>query len=227
MSTEPTESGNYRWQEDEWFTATDAPGYQESDEARERADIGEGEEWGQAHDFTVGTDKYEWVAWDIYLQVAPAYCAASLWGPTELPGGRDAQLCAWLFDGECISDERVWAMHEENEQMELSEPQLHIPKRAPEKAGMKDYGQYRYRRRVNPETGYITGGASTAVVVGDLPKEEFMTVISTILSMSDLMPDAVAEVRRFARQLKSAPNDMRDVEIVERVLYLADNGVKN
>lgn len=210
----------YRWEESDWYEASNAPNYQDSDEHHKRVDLGEGKEWGVAHDFREGTSKYAWLAHDIHKHVAPALCATTLLDP---PDRGLEPLFAWLFDDDPIESDPD-ALHHENRAVELGKPAVRVPKTGGDQWGNPDYGQYRHRRRVNKETGYVSGGESTGIYLGDIPAERFLAVVDTVLAVSNLPPRQRREIRQYASSAKRDGNK-RDVEILERVLFLVDNGI--
>lgn len=216
-STADTESGAYRWDESEWFSERELPGYGDSEEADLRAEVGEGDDWGGAHDFRAGTDKHEWLAFKILRQTGRVLCATTLFAPPNRPDCAEwTPALAYVFDGDQVAHDPA-AMHERNREVELSEPRVTIPKAASEQWGGVDYGQFRYDRRVNEETGYVSGGESTGCVVADRPLPAFMTVVETVVAMRNLLPEQARQVREFARQLKQEGTD-RDKDILAKVL---------
>ena len=216
----------YRMDESDWFAQRELPGYEEDDETEETANDdyvaqGQGDEWGVHHDFTDGTSKYESLAHDCLRSVARLLCSTTLF---KAPDRGLEPLFAWLLDDEDLVEEHdPYALHSENREVELTDPELHIPRSMPDQWANVDYGQYRHRRRVNEETGYVTGGESTGVYIADSPEPVFMEAVEIFLIGQDFMERREQELRGYARSLKRE-GQLRDVDILEKVIYAAKHG---
>jgi len=173
-------------------------------------------DWGSHHSFK-DYDKHEAIAHSLLRNSATMLCARTLFAPPN-NGGRLAELCAWLFDDECI-DGHGDALHTDNRAVELTDPELHVPKNAGDQFGTHEYGQYRHRRRLNPETGYVSGGESTAVVIQDRSEEQFLALIREWLDAchSNLRDWKRQATIRYARRLKRG-GDQRDVDVLTKIV---------
>jgi hypothetical protein len=96
-------------------------------------------------------------------------------------GGRTAELCAWLFDDECI-DGRGEQLHREQRAVELSEPEFYLPKQRETEHGYEEYRQHNSRRRINPETGYINWGESTKTGLPEIDYETYRRAAANYLA---------------------------------------------
>lgn len=153
-------------------------------------------------------------------------CATTLYDDAW-NGGRTAELFAWLEadrddDGNVIEvqliDGHGEAMHHENGPVELTDPSIKLPKKH---EGRPDAGCERHRRRINPETGYINGGESTATVIEDRPVDKFMGVVEDYLDLQrTFFEKDKKHIRDFARSLKCNQhnNDMDDEVIMARII---------
>ena len=217
----------YRMEESDWFESREMPGYESEsdDETEETANDdyvahGQGDEWGVHHDFVEGSSKHENLAHRYLSSVARLLCARTLFGA---PDRGHEPLFAWLLDDEELVDEHdPSALHSMKREVELSDPQLHIPRSMPDQWGGVDFGQYRHRRRLNEETGYISGGESTGIYLADSPEPLFMEAVNLYLMGQNFMERRAEELRSYARSLKRE-GQLRDVDILERVIYAADN----
>jgi hypothetical protein len=128
------------------------------------------------------------------------------------------------LEGETI-DGHGDALHNENREVELSEPALHVPKDGGEEFGTREYGQFRHRRRVNEETGYVSGGESTGVWIQDRPTDEFMELVGWYLHdvRDDIPPKLRNDAKSLAKQLK-VQGETRDVDIMTRVVQKIRDG---
>lgn len=225
-SATPTEHA-YNWEESDWFTERDYPGYGDSDEANSRRDIGEGDDWGGSYEFRTGTTKEQWLAFKILQQTGRVLCATTLFDPPNRP---DCALwtpaLAFVFDGEQIAHDPR-AMHHRNEERELSEPGIVNAKTASEAWGGVNYAGESVR--VEEHAGYLSGGESTGCIIADRPHDAFMHVIDTILPLTNLTPRQQREVRTWMSDEKRQGDD-RDVDLLEQFLAVAltaDNATDN
>ncbi|WP_166623268.1 hypothetical protein [Halolamina sp. R1-12] len=150
------------------------------------------------------------IAKGILLETATVLCSTTLFETPALPGGRLQQLCAWLFEEECLEHDPD-AHHHRNCEVELSEPTIRPP--------TETVRDQRHRKRVNEEIGYISGGYSTGVIVKPRSKEELAEVLDEWL---DGRKDNVSEeIKQDAREklfeLKRA-GDHSDVDILTIVI---------
>jgi len=81
--------------------------------------------------------------------------------------------------------------------------------------------EHLHRARVNDKEGYITGGESSGVRLGDIPAEDFFDVVEILLAFwqtaGHISSDDVAELMRDAKRMKQK-SDIDDVEAVERMV---------
>lgn len=174
-------------------------------------------DYGRHHRFKPAQDKDAILAHRLLRESATMLCGETL-RSAPYNGGRLAELVAWCFDDECI-DGREEAMHHSVEQVELTDPQAHIPRAASAEFGTCDSGQYRHRARVNEETGYLSGhGGSTHVVIADRPTDEFMAVVDVAIRLFDPIPREARNVRNRAKSMKCDPSGKHDTEIMRDVV---------
>jgi hypothetical protein len=207
MSTHP-ESAAYRWSETEWYDQTGANDTESADEP----------DYGPHHDEYGGTSRAEWVAHGILRETARLLCArTALEDPYA--GGDLAEAVALVLDDDPGHDGRGDELHVDNHEVELSDPTMVLGRTAGEGWGIREYGQFRRRRRVNPETGYVSGGESTGVLIADRPLPEFMAVVDLVLMSNVTGPDEATEIREWARSEK-CEGQQRDVDILSGVLAM-------
>lgn len=173
-------------------------------------------DWGVHHRFK-HYDVEEVIAHRILRESATMLCAETLWGD-PYNGGRLAELWALVFEDEVI-DGQGWKLHVENEEVELTDPLYPLPKRASDTFGTRDYGQYRHRARKSPDTGYLTMGETTGVVIQDQSEEDFLDTVRNWLvgRGSDLTDNQRDDVMQYARRLKRG-GDLRDTDIMTKVV---------
>lgn len=207
------QSAAYRWDEQDWYEDQGHYGYGSDD----TEDDAERQDWGDAHDELEGTSKAEHFAHSLMRSAAPLWCAATLFAP---PDRGDEPLFAWLFEGKHIEHDPD-AMHTENKEVELTDPEERVARQMPDQWGNQDYGQRLRRVRSNPETGYLSGGESTAIHLGCIPVEMFAGVVEGYLEHIDqtqsLSDDNRAAYREFAMSKKRDGNE-RDVDILEELI---------
>lgn len=180
-----------------------------------RTDVGR--DWGNRHSFVRGRTKAEYVAHSLLKRNATVLCPFTLHAP---PNRGQEPLFEFLFgDGDPDLDHDPDALHTEREPVELSDPQLHIPKSFPDGFAPEESGQYRLRRRFNPEYGYVSFGGKIA----NRPTDEFMEVVDSLLDWvvaqddNGVERDDVEGVRDGAFNMKIG-GDLEDVDIMERVI---------
>lgn len=173
-------------------------------------------DWGIHHRFKE-FDVEEVIAHRILRETATMLCAETLWGE-PYNGGRLAELWALVFDDEVI-DGRGDKLHITNKEVQLSEPLFPLPKRASETFGTRDYGQYRHRARKNPETGYLSMGETTGVVIQDQPEDQFLDTVRNWLvgRCGDLSRQEQHEILQYAKRLKRG-GDLRDKDVMTKVV---------
>jgi hypothetical protein len=195
-----TQSQPYRnWSETDWYDHV---------EDRDRADSDD----DGHHQERAGTDRLEWVAHDILKSSARLLCATTLWDAPDR-GWSPHMAAEGVPDA---PDHDPDAMHHERGEVELTEPRVALGKTA-DGWGTHAYGYSGHDKRVQPETGYLSGGESTGVVIADRPTEEFLAVVDLVVACRDLRRKTAEHVRAFAREQKAEGN-ARDVDILRDVL---------
>jgi hypothetical protein len=209
MSQSASTSRPYGWSETEFYDRMDS-GEDDSDD--------ENAEHGPHHREYGGTSRAEWIAHGILRETARLLCARTA---LEEPwaGGDLAEAVALVLDDDSGHDGRASETHTENREVELSDPTMVLGRSAGAGWGIREYGQYRRRRRINPETGYISGGESTGVLIADRPLPAFMAVVNLVLMSNVTGPDEATEIRAWARAEKQA-GQQRDVDILSGVLAM-------
>lgn len=111
------------------------------------------------------------------------------------------------------------SLEEADEEIELTDPCLYIGRSGSEQSKPGEYGQQPRRRRYNPETGYISGGETTATVVADRPESEFLQIVDAWLEyLGHRLPAAHRDrLRQRALRLKRA-GDLSDVTIMTKLV---------
>lgn len=206
------QSAAYRWQEEDWFDDQDHYGYG-SDDGSE----GE-EEWGAAHAELDGTSKPEHLAHRLMRSAAPLLCAATLFGTPD----RGYQHHVDAEGIEYAPDHDPTACHRERRRVELSDPEHRVAREMPDQWHNQDFGQRLRRVRENSETGYLSGGESTAIYIADIKKEEFESIVDIYLAMQALPPKQEAKYREFAMSRKRDGGE-RDVDILEKLIAAVEN----
>lgn len=165
--------------------------------------------------FNYKSEKASWLAHGMLKDTAQILSATTLFETPAFPGGSKAQSIAFVFDDECNPHNEL-AVHEENERVEMTDPDVHVPSESPEMWGCVDYGQSRHRCRVDEEHGYLG-----RIMIADQPEEEFLEAVYGLVDwwkgVKDLREQEAAKLRRDARRMKRS-GDLRDVDIVERLL---------
>lgn len=124
-----------------------------------------------------GSDAAEHIAFQEVLALTAPICARQASQPPNA-GGRLAECCAWLFDGEA-HDGRGDQLHHEQREQRLSEPALYLPKT---NRDGEEYGVHRHRRRFNPETGYVNWGETTATDIPEFGHDTFLLAFANYLA---------------------------------------------
>lgn len=164
----------------------------------------------------------EIVAHKILRETGTMICAATLRDEPGIEGGETAALFAFL-DGETWDK---YAMHTENKAVELSAPAVRLGIHDPDSSLVGEWGTERHRKRINPETGYLSGGETTGVLIQDRPTDELVSVVEDWVrgvaarDGNGLTEDDVDEAVAYTERLKENTNHngMRDVDIVEKVV---------
>lgn len=165
---------------------------------------------------SVGTTKAEYLAHSILKESGTILCPTALKDPAnrEYPA-----MFEWLFQDACLLDHDPEAIHKEQQAIEITDPELYIPREFPDGFAPMESGQYRHRRRYNTEHGYVSFGG----IIANRPTDEFMEVIDTLLDFVvrrdeiALQESKAKKYRRDAIRMKSK-GEMHDVSILETIL---------
>jgi len=68
------------------------------------------------------------------------------------------------------------------------------------------YRQHRYRRRVNPDTGYINWGESTSTAVPEIDEETYMQAVNNYLAENGITNSNIETWLAYAERLYSDPS---------------------
>ena len=200
----------YRMRESDWFAARDYPGHGDQDDDRDGD--------GSHHRDYGATSKADWLAHQLLRRTGRLLCATTLFGT---PDRGLEPLFAWLYDDDLVDHDPL-AMHHENGEVELTDPIVRLGRVGGEEFGTTEYTSERYQKRVNPEHGYISGGESTGVIIGDRPTAAFLEVVDIYLDVKDIEWGRAAELRELAEREKEA-GERRDVDILSRVIAAAEH----
>lgn len=151
-------------------------------------------DWGGNHSFLSGTTKYEWVAHAILKETATFLCPVCLWSDE---------------DDHDHTDELV----------ELSEPELYIPKEFPEGFAPRESGQHRHRRRYCELAGHVTFGGKIA----NRSTKKFMDIIDMVLTQTEvhLREGEVEDLQKHAMRMKQ-DGRWDDMDIMRIILKEID-----
>ncbi|EMA45245.1 hypothetical protein [Halobiforma nitratireducens] len=167
-------------------------------------------------DFEYKRERAEYVAHSILRQTGTLVCPIALNAEPD----RLASLFEWLETGEAETGHDPTAIHQEQQKVELTEPEVYVPLQTTREFGGKprEYGQRPKRSRYNPEHGYIVGPQ-----ILDRPEEEFMQIVEYVLDhmvADDDIGLSQAERDRLehdARRLKQN-GDYRDTDALATIL---------
>lgn len=138
----------------------------------------------------------------------------------EPPNRQLAAAFACVFEHlegvEPVRDHNPLAIHTERCEVELTDPELYVPKDHEGSIRHVEYGQHRYRRRYDPEHGYIGG-----VVLDDLPTAEFLEIVElvlgTIQERHHFREERIERWFGLAKRLKREP-EMTDEDVLTALL---------
>jgi len=135
------------------------------------------------------------------------------WSEEEIHDEKAAAVAHQLLRGVAPALCQVSVVDPGKDATELTEPSVY-----PHGEGNRDHLR---QARVNEETGYITGGESTGVVLGDLPAEEFFDVIEILLAVwqktQGISERQATTLMRDAKRMKSTP-DISDEDAIARLV---------
>jgi hypothetical protein len=158
---------------------------------------------GGGHSECVGTDAAEHKARELALRFCQPLCRTQLEEPAW-NGGRRAEQFAWLLDGECI-DGRGDVLHREQRAQELSEPKVVLPRQVDVGSRIIEYGAYRCRRRVNPETGYLNWGETTGTAIPEFDEDIYQLCVHTYLAERDCRLTGIEQYLEYAERVWTDP----------------------
>lgn len=99
------------------------------------------------------------------------------------------------------------------EPTELTDPEVY-----PHNDGNREHLR---RARINEEHGYITGGESTGVRLGDVSREEFLSIVEILLDhwthIGHITEELADSLYSDAQSMKAQP-DIDDTEAIERLV---------
>lgn len=161
-------------------------------------------------------DPNELVAFDLLRETATMLCETTLSGP---PYCSDLEaLCALHFEGEPVGDYDPLALHECNREVELTDPEVFAP---------VEGRPSRHRKRYNPDTGYLTGGETTAVRIKDRPHDALLRVVDDWLGgrRGSLRESEKEEIRDYCSRMKKNQHasGLSDLDILTKVVRRVRN----
>lgn len=138
------------------------------------------------------------------------------------PDNRLSILFDWLEKGYSELEHDPFALHTHNHEVELTDPELHVPHDAPEWHADTEYGQQRHRSRYNERFGHVTGP-----YLADLPADEFMREVGDLLEFwgaaYNLSERDREQLRNRAKRMKHQGHH-RDVDILENLILEVTTG---
>ena len=152
-------------------------------------------------------DSNEIIAHRLLRDSGRMLCAATLYGDPDR--GWDSHLEAEGIQH--APGHNPLAMHHEQRAVELPDPGVRPP--------TETVRDQRHRVRVNDETGYMTGGHSTAVVLQDRSLSEFIAVLNLWLEgRNQFVPDSIKRDARDLAYRRKREGDSRDVDVLTEVV---------
>jgi len=135
------------------------------------------------------------------------------WSDAEIVDEKAEAITWMIFSGVAPAMCGVSIDDPAKEATELTEPEVY-----PHGDGNR---QHLRRARINEAEGYITGGESTGVRLGDIPTEDFLDTVEILLAYwekaNHIDADDVTELMQDAQAMKSNPN-IRDKEAIQRLV---------
>jgi hypothetical protein len=171
-------------------------------------------------------DPNEIVAYKFLLDHATMNCRSTLEDEPTLGDCEgleyEQRLTAQLFaslDGETWGK---YATHDENKAVELTDPCIRLGQTDTDASVVGEWGTERHRKRINPETGYITGDETTSIAVEQFDLATFMELTEMWLrdQQRELREAEIQDALNLARGLKknTEQNKKNDVEILGMVV---------
>ncbi len=166
------------------------------------------------------TTEYERARWKAHKALREVATPVSKTAKHAPPDRGLEPLFAWLYaesHQDLITDHDPLAVHTERCEVELTRPVEHVPREySGEEFGVTEYGQKRFRRRFDPDHGYLGG-----VDFEDLPMGEFMEVAEDVLG--DLKVEHSFRQAKIDGWLEDARNlkrkqDKTDQDVLTEIL---------
>lgn len=135
------------------------------------------------------------------------------WSNEEITNDKAASVAHKILRGVAPAICLVSKVDPAKEPVELTDPAVY-----PHGDGNR---QHIRKARVNELDGYITGGESSGVVLGDLPAEEFFDVVEILLAIwqktAGISERQASKLMVDAKRMKSTP-DISDEEAISRLV---------
>ena len=152
-------------------------------------------------------DPNEIIAFRLLRDTGTMLCAATLFGDPDRGWGSHLEAEGIQY----APGHDSLAMHHERREVELPDPAARPP--------TETVRDQRHRVRVNEETGYMTGGHSTAVVLQDRSLSEFIAVLNLWLEgRCQFVPDSIKRDARDLAYRRKRAGDTRDVDVLTEVV---------
>ena len=148
-------------------------------------------------------DPAEYIAFQELLTFVHPICERNI-NVDPWNGGALAEGMAWLFEDEHI-DGRGDELHHKNKFVELSDPELYLPKQVERNGRYIEYCQNRHRRRYNPETGYINWGESTTTGLPEVGYDIYWQAVHNYLARRDIRVTRIEEYLQHAKRVWHDP----------------------
>ena len=163
-------------------------------------------------------ERARWKAHKVLREVATPVSKTAKHAP---PDRGVAPLFAWLeaeSHQDLITDHDPMAVHTERCEVELTRPVEHVPREySGGEFGVTEYGQKRFRRRFDPEHGYLGG-----VDFEDLKMRRFMEIVEDVLGdlkvKFSFRQSRIDELLEDARNLKRH-EEKTDQDVLTEVLF--------
>lgn len=93
------------------------------------------------------------------------------------------------------------SLSELDETVELTDPEFYLPKQVERSNRYVEYRQHRHRRRVNPDTGWINWGETTATAVPEVDEDTYLLSVHNYLWRNHVRQKHVTDWLRYAKRL--------------------------
>ena len=122
-------------------------------------------------------------------------------GHTECAGTDPASYLAFRELAALTTPICERSLDERGEEIELSDPEMYLPKQIERSCYRIEYRQHRHRRRYNPETGWINWGETTSTVVPEVGKQIYMQAVENYLCDRGVRHSNIDAWRQYAERL--------------------------